>query len=59
MAWIFQKLFSLDRGNDYITVTYLGLVDWMTCAFQVGGNPCPADRVDEVYKGSKKVQNLP
>lgn len=49
MAWIYQKLFSLDRGNNCIAGMCLGLVDWMTRAFQVGGNQCPADRVDVVY----------
>lgn len=54
MAWIYQKLFSLDCGNDYITVMCLGLVDWMTCAFEVGGNQCPANHVDVVFQDSKK-----
>lgn len=58
MAWIYQKLFSLDHGKDYVTVMCLGIVDWVTHSFQVGGNQCLADHVDVVYQDSKKQRRI-
>lgn len=53
MAWIYQKLFSLDHGKDYITGMCLGIVLTGHMHFR-WEKISLSDHVGMVYQDSKK-----